>query len=112
MEGIPVITILIPSSTTHGNLETFCLPVLLETWPEAKKCVNEYLLCTQAAKWGIHKLAKAQVRCIISGFYRRKPERGLGHLFEAEQSLADHSSFDELSDILSRFDEIIERGSF
>jgi len=112
MGGITVITILIPNHNNHGSLETLCLPALFTKWPDARECTDAYLHCTGAISWGRHKLCKAIVRCIISGFYKKEPDKGLGYLFKADKALADHPCFNELSDILIRFDEIVERGSF
>ncbi len=112
LSDVTVVIIPIPDYNRHGSLETLCLPTLYEKWPDAKKCVDAYLTCTGAINWQGHKLCKAEVRSIISGFYEDDPNKGLGYLFRDNRPLANHPCFNELADILNRFDEIIERGSF
>lgn len=45
----PTAIILIPDNL--GNLETYCLPVLYDTWPNARECIEIYLRCTGAMRW-------------------------------------------------------------
>lgn len=111
--GKPVAIILIPDHDKLGNLETLCLPALYEKLPGAKECVKAYLDCTDAIRWEKqHELCKAVVRSIIAGFYENDPYKGLGYLFRDIPSLAEHTCFDGLVDILNHFDEIVARGSF
>lgn len=112
IQGKPTAIILIPRHDSYGSLETLCLPALYEKWPGAEVCVREYLECTRAVTWEKqHELCKAAVRSIISGFYETDPYKGLGYLFRDDKSLADHACFNELADILNRFDEIVEKGA-
>jgi hypothetical protein len=112
IQGKPTAIILIPKHDHYGNLETLCLPALYDKWPQAKECVRAYLECTGAISWGKqHEICKAEVRSIISGYYENDPYKGLGYLFHEEKDLADHPCFNELSDILSNFDDIIKIGS-
>ncbi len=113
IENKPVVIIPIPDQTTYGNLETFCLPVLYDTWPSAEECIKAYLECTGALSWEKqHELCKAVVRSIVAGYNENDPNKGLGDLFKNGTLSAKHPCFDRLADILNRFDEIVARGSF
>ncbi len=109
----PVIIILLPDDYMHGNLESFCLPILYETWPRAEKCLMKCLACTEADKWKKQdKLYKAKVRAIISGHHMDDPYMTLGLLFKRKILPADHPRFARLVDILRRFDEIAAKCEF
>lgn len=113
IQNIPVVIIPIPDNANYGNLEKLCLPVLYSKWPDAKKCVEAYIECTGAINWRKNnELSKAIVRSIISGFYEDDPNKGLGYLFQNGVLPLDHVCFNGIADTLSRFDEIVERGSF
>ena len=109
----PAIIILIPDDANYGNLETFCLPVLYDTWPTARECIESYLQCTGAMGWEKqHELCKAAVRSIIAGYNENDPNKGLGDLFKKGILSVMHPCFDRLADTLNHFDEIVSRGSF
>jgi hypothetical protein len=114
LRGKPVLIVLIPDNDNYGNLETLCLPVLYHQWSTAEKCVQCFLECTGATEWtNKNQIAKAKVRSIISGHYKKEPCIGLGELFQKTNMLsARHKCFDQLANTLSRFDEIIETGNF
>lgn len=112
-EHIPVVIIPIPDSNHYGDLESLCLPALYAKWPTAEECVESYLRCTGASAWRKqNQIPKAKVRSILSGYYEKEPNIGLGYLFQRGELSVDHECFNNLEGILRRFDEIIERGSF
>jgi hypothetical protein len=106
--GVPLVLILIPDKDTIGNLETLCMPCLCQEWPNAERCVDEYLNCTGATSWSKQKeLPKAKARSIIAGHFQDDPNKGLGYLFNKINHLVGHACFNQLADTLHRFDEII-----
>ncbi|MFH1132470.1 MAG: DUF3226 domain-containing protein [Pseudomonadota bacterium] len=111
--GKPVIIILIPDDKIYGNLERLCLPVLYDKWPGSEKCVEKYLECTGANRWtNQNKISKAIIRSAIAGYHKDDPLKGFHHLFQNKTFSACHKCFDDLADILKRFDAIIAAGKF
>jgi hypothetical protein len=46
----PVAILMIPSHDTQGNFESLCLPEIFHKWPNAERCVTDFLNCTGASR--------------------------------------------------------------
>lgn len=108
INGKPVRILLIPPNQ-HGDLEALCLPAVLEKWPYAKDCAKTFLACTGASSWSKEtKKRKAFLRSIIVGCNEADPYNGLGILFQREILNINHPCLNEVYEVLSRFDNVMQ----
>lgn len=105
----PMFIILLPHIDTIGKLESLCLPALCDKWPGSSVCVEDYLKCTGATQWRKQKeLDKARIRALVAGYNEKDPSKGFHHIFKSDNSLIFHNCFDNLANMLERFDKILE----
>jgi hypothetical protein len=84
--GMPAVCIiLLPTDTQPGCLETLCVKVLLEQYPWAAPCLNNYLSCDQitAFKWPVEKRDKARYHCLVAAIHRDDPSKAVSNAFRA-----------------------------
>jgi hypothetical protein len=104
----PVAILMIPSDDTQGNFESLCLPEIFHKWPNAERCVTDFLNCTGASRWiRQSKLNKARARTATVGFYEDDPYKGIGHLFRNNTLSTLHACFDGVAEFLRNFDEMV-----
>ena len=110
VDGQPAILIMmIPWVDTSGCLETLLLPVWQREKKEIKTCVDDFLTCTETAKWEIQKRDKTAIQCFIAGSNSDDPNKSLRHLLESDKNPLpmDASEFDNIANTLKNFDTIV-----
>ena len=110
VDGQPVIMIMmIPWVDIPGCLETLLLPVLQREKKEIKICVDNFLTCTETAKWEIQKRDKTAIQCFIAGSNSDDPNKSLRYLLESENNPIpmNASEFDDIVNTLTNFETIV-----
>jgi len=97
--------LLIPWFDKPGNLETLCLPFMMEKYPEIAKCVDEYFSCCHLAKWSLGKQSKMRFACVVAAACERDPTRALRYLWGSEEFCIDssHAYFDRVAEAIRTF---------
>ncbi len=87
--GMPAVCIiLLPTDTQPGCLETLCVKVLLEQYPWAAPCLNNYLSCDQitAFKWPVEKRDKARYHCLVAAINKDDPSKAVSSAFRTHEN--------------------------
>lgn len=106
--GKPGAFLMIPDSSTAGDLETLCWPAIVSKWPNAATCVTQFLKCTGADLWTKpSNLNKARLRSAIVGNNVADPYNTLGLLFKRGILSTTHSCFDVVAQFLADFDQLV-----
>jgi hypothetical protein len=104
----PSAVLMVPSSTSYGDLEVLCLPEIYRKWPRSQECVAKFMACTGASSWTKQgSINKARLRAASVGFHEADPYKGLGHLFRSGVLDVHNQCFDEIADFLQNFDAFV-----
>lgn len=104
--GSPAVGILlIPWFDEPGNLETLCLPVIIEKYPVVAKCADEYHSCCQITHWSLGKQSKMRFACIVAASCERDPTKAMRYLWESGDYCIDanHNAFDRIAEAVRQF---------
>jgi hypothetical protein len=107
--GYPAVVVLMIPIRTEGNLETLCLPAMLEKWP-IKRPLDDFIAATPASGWGIGKKSKARMNALLATVCESKPDVSFHGLWDQNCSYhlpLDHDCFEELVRFLKNFPSII-----
>lgn len=108
VDGKPAAVLMVPSLGLLGDLESLSLPEIHRVWPQAEKCVRDFLSCTGASTWTKQSsINKAQARSATVAFYEPEPYMGLGHLFRNGVLSVDNPCFDAIAEFLRNFDTLV-----
>jgi hypothetical protein len=71
----PVAVVMLPASGQQESLDTLCLSVVNAKYSQQLKCVNATVKCIGADEktWGMVKLAKLKVQCLLSSICKGDP---------------------------------------
>lgn len=104
----PVAILMIPSDDTQGDFESLCLPAIFDKWPNAERCVTDFMNCTGANGWAKQaSVNKARARAAAVGFNEDDPYKGIGHLFRNRTFSTPHPCFNRIADFLRNFDTMV-----
>jgi hypothetical protein len=104
----PVAILMIPSNDTQGDFESLCLPAIFDKWPNAERCVTDFMNCTGASGWTKQaSISKARARAAAVGFNEDDPYKGIGHLFRNGTFSTLHPCFNGIADFLRNFDTMV-----
>ena len=104
----PVAILMIPTADAQGDFESLCLPEIFRKWPNAERCVTDFLDCTGASGWTKQaSLNKACARAATVGFHEDDPYKGIGLLFRNHTLSTLNPCFDGVAEFLRKFDEMV-----
>lgn len=101
-----VAVMMLPWIREEGCLETLLLRVFSHTWPDKRRCADEYLECIGVANLPVASHSKMVLRCVIASVLPSEPDISLRYLWSKHRDLRRllaHKSFTPIVDFLQSF---------
>jgi hypothetical protein len=106
----PLSVLMLPWDTKHGCLETLLFVSAAEKRPGIAECAKAYIKCVGEEKFTKSKLAKLQMRLLVSGSCPGDPYTGMQWLWTTQKGRGkdlvplSHNCFDEVAKFLQSFE--------
>ncbi len=100
---------MIPFDNVCGNLESYIVRAMEQTWGDVKISADRHLADTPAAVWRHCKQSKSIMQCMIAVLHLEDPNKSLAWIWSDNEEFRDmlrHPTFDGLSEYLTEFPKL------